>query len=152
MAETRASEHDWWINGLLQDAEDAARWRAVRDQKLVGMKRGDLEWLVDPEYWPEKYPTAADFDAFADRLIAAPRAPERMSDGIACLTGCCKWCGAQPKIEQGPVNDTVCVSIEPSCRCGKGFNIWPTDPVVVCALLDAASVMPNDRPGPTESA
>lgn len=47
------------------------------------------------------------------------------------LTGCCANCGAMPEITMGPVNDTVCIGVKPTCDCIKrgalyaSFHLWP---------------------------
>src|SRR5436190_32128 len=47
------------------------------------------------------------------------------------LTGCCPNCGAKPELTMGPVNDTVCIGVKPTCDCIKrgapysSFSLWP---------------------------
>src|SRR5436190_6995707 len=77
--------------------------------------------------------TIPDTSAFVGaESVAHPAAGADAGDvTVPELTGCCANCGAKPEITMGPVNDTVCIGVKPTCDCIKrgapysSFNLWP---------------------------
>lgn len=93
-------------------------------------------WLDEDLGFVEPPPTVASREEMVAAIRRAAVASRARTAGgtrvvVPELTGCCANCGAMPEITMGPVNDTVCIGVKPTCDCIKrgalyaSFHLWP---------------------------